>query len=154
MLDIPSQLDSLLSFRIFDLQPFHERMLRASMLVKLAEGKPLDALQIAATAERLLLEVGTNHREAGELLLLVAKAHVSQGQAPAAPAPPAARGLFFLFYAFLNLSSILSPFRAHLFYPFFLFSVLLFVQRHIPQHKETLSCPGVKGLRCTMLYCI
>ncbi|CAK9040529.1 unnamed protein product [Durusdinium trenchii] len=55
------------------------RMLRASMLVKLAEGKPLDALQIAATAERLLLEVGTNHREAGELLLLVAKAHVSQG---------------------------------------------------------------------------
>lgn len=110
MLDIPSQLDSLLSFRIFDLQPFHERMLRASMLVKLAEGKPLDALQIAATAERLLLEVGTNHREAGELLLLVAKAHVSQGQAPAAPAPQPPEAFSFFSMLFLIYLPSFLPF--------------------------------------------
>ena len=56
------------------------RILRASILVKLVEGKPLDALEIATKAEKLLLETeGPAHQEAGELLLLVAKAHLSQG---------------------------------------------------------------------------
>jgi len=55
------------------------KMLRASLLVKLAEGKPLDALEIAAKAEGVLMKLEKNHQEAGELLLLVAQAHILQG---------------------------------------------------------------------------
>lgn len=55
------------------------KMLRASLLVKLAEGKPLDALEIAAKAEGLLVTLEKNHKEAGEVLLLVAQAHMLQG---------------------------------------------------------------------------
>lgn len=55
-------------------------MIRASLLVKLAEGKPLDALEIAGKAEALLVTLPSkNHREAGEVLLLVAQAHMLQG---------------------------------------------------------------------------
>ena len=55
------------------------KMLRASLLVKLAEGKPLDALEIAAKAEGLLVTLEKKHKEAGEVLLLVAQAHMLQG---------------------------------------------------------------------------
>lgn len=55
------------------------KMLRASLLIKLAEGKPLDALEIAAKAEGVLMKLEKNHQEAGELLLLVAQAHMLQG---------------------------------------------------------------------------
>ncbi len=55
------------------------KMLRGSLLIKLAEGKPLDALEIAAKAEGVLMKLEKNHQEAGELLLLVAQAHMLQG---------------------------------------------------------------------------
>ena len=55
------------------------KMLRGHILVKLAEGKPLDALELASKAEALLMTLEKNHKEAGEILLLVAQAHMLQG---------------------------------------------------------------------------
>ncbi|CAJ1410350.1 unnamed protein product [Effrenium voratum] len=57
-------------------------MLRALLLVSLAEGKPLDALELAAKAEAVLLKAAAatpNPQAAGELLLQVAQSHMAQG---------------------------------------------------------------------------
>jgi len=55
-------------------------MLKASISVKIAQGRPRDAINVADEAEKILLGLATqDERGAGELLLLVAKANLSQG---------------------------------------------------------------------------